>query len=129
MAVVRITDPESAVFPSFRPARPVPVRSAAECMCHSGGPCTSYDPGHALHLIQSRLAAATPSEWVDGIVVAADAEHGTVTVRAWDTDTLTTYFSAAGAASAALPGAPVAVHARYRVLATGRARFNVRETA
>lgn len=96
-------------------------------MCHSGGPCTSYDPGHALHLIQSRLAAATPAEWVDAIVVGADAARGTVTVRTWTSDADTTYFSAAGAADIARPGEPVAVHARYRVLAAGRSRFNVRE--
>lgn len=115
------------MFHSSRPTRPVPVRTAAECMCHSGGPCTSYDPGHALHLIQARLVAATPTEWVDGIVTATDPERGTVTVRAWDAPTETVYFSAGGAASAAAPGAPVAVHARYHVLAIGRTRFNVRE--
>jgi hypothetical protein len=96
-------------------------------MCHGGGPCTSYDPGHALHLIQSRLAAATPSEWRDGIVVGVDAGRGTVTVRTWDSDAETTYYSAAGAASTAQLGEPVAVHARYRVLTAGRARFNVCE--
>jgi hypothetical protein len=96
-------------------------------MCHNGRPCTSYDPGHALHLIQSRLAAATPAEWVDGIVVDADAARGTVTVRGWGADADTVYFSAAGAAETARPGEPVAVHSRYRVLAAGRARFNVRE--
>ncbi|WP_460773380.1 hypothetical protein [Microbacterium sp. GXF7504] len=117
------------MFHSSRPIRPVPVRSAAECMCHDGGRCTSYDPGHALHLIQARLAAATPSEWTDGIVVATDPERGTVTVRGWDDAVETVYANSAGAADAASVGTPVAVHARYRVLAVGRSRFNVRETA
>ena len=98
-------------------------------MCHEGAPCTSYDPGHALHLIQARLAAATPSEWVDGFVAATDPERGTVTVRSWDGTVQATWFSAAGAARTAVPGSPVAVHGRYRVLALGRARYNVREVA
>lgn len=111
---------------SFRPARPLEERSAAECMCHAGAPCTSYQPGHALHLVQARLAAATPSEWVDAIVEAVDADAGVLTLHTLD-GVRTTYANAAGAANAALPGEPVAVHGRYRVLAAGRRRYNLRE--
>jgi hypothetical protein len=111
----------------FRPARPTPARSAAECMCHQGAQCTSYDAGHALHLIQDRLASATPAEWDDAIVVRTDAHDATVTVRFVGSQHEATYFSAAGAAVLTEVGEPVAVHARYRVLAVGRIRFNVSE--
>ncbi|MDQ1128905.1 hypothetical protein [Microbacterium sp. SORGH_AS_0888] len=110
----------------FRPARPVEERSAAECMCHVGGPCTSYQPGHALHLVQARLAAATPGEWVDGFVVNADPDAGVLTVRTLE-GVVTTFENAAGAAASVARDEPVAVHARYRVLAVGRRRFNLRE--
>jgi len=47
-------------------------------MCVSGGRCSSYAPGHALHLIQARLASATPSDWVDAIVESTDEHTGEV---------------------------------------------------
>ncbi|MFT4210715.1 MAG: hypothetical protein QM626_02485 [Microbacterium sp.] len=108
-----------------RPAHHIEVRSAAECMCHAGGRCTSYDPGHALHLVQARLAAATPAEWRDAFVVAIDDDA--VTLRWASTGAQTTFANASGATNVVQVGEPVAVHDRYRVLAVGRRRFNVRE--
>jgi hypothetical protein len=104
---------------------PLEVRERAICMCFDGGPCTSYAPGHALHLIQARLAAATPSDWVDGIVEEADAATGVVVVTSFVDGTAHTVWNGAGAAARVEVGSPVALHARYDVLAAGSARFNV----
>ena len=102
---------------------PAPVRERAACMCATGGACSSFAPGHALHLIQVRLAAATPTEWSDGIVESADATTGDLVVRTLDGDAVRLW-NASGASSAAAVGTPVAVHARYDVLAVGSRRFN-----
>lgn len=102
---------------------PVPVRKTAACMCATGGSCSSYAPGHALHLIQARLASATPADWADAIVESADAASGDLVVRTLDGERIALW-NGAGAAAHVEPGAPVAVHARYRVLAVGRERFN-----
>lgn len=103
---------------------PLEVNERAACMCRHGDVCSSFAPGHALHLIQSRLAAATPSDWADAIVEEADAASGTLIVRTLDGDAHTLW-SAAGAALEVEPGSPVALHRRYHVLAVGRTRFNV----
>ena len=63
---------------------PVEVRERAACMCDHGDVCSSFAPGHALHLIQSRLASATPSDWADAIVESADAATGVIVVRTLD---------------------------------------------
>jgi hypothetical protein len=94
-------------------------------MCSDGFECTSFAPGHALHLIQSRLASATPSEWVDAIVDRVDRARGAVIVRTVQDGEPLALWSASGAADAVEAGAPVALHARYHVLASGRRWFNV----
>lgn len=109
---------------SPRTATALEVSERAACMCDHGDVCSSYTPGHALHLIQARLASATPSDWVDGIVASADAATGAVVVHALD-GTEWALWSASGAALEAPAGTPVALHARYNVLAVGRVRFNV----
>jgi hypothetical protein len=93
-------------------------------MCDHGGTCSSFAPGHALHLIQARLASATPSDWADAIVEASDAAAGFVIVRTLSGDEVALW-NGTGAAAAATPGTPVALHERYHVLAVGAARFNV----
>ena len=104
---------------------PLQVRERAACMCDVGDACSSYAPGHALHLIQSRLASATPSDWSDGIVESADAATGTIVVRDLTSAAPITVRNGAGAARALTPGTPVAVHGRYNVLAVGREHFNI----
>ncbi|WP_221583636.1 hypothetical protein [Microbacterium sp. G2-8] len=104
--------------------RPFEVRERAACMCDGGGACTSYAPGHALHLIQARLASATPTEWTDGIVEEADPLRGTLVVRDLD-GSAHALWNASGGALEAAPGTPVALHRRYSVLAVGRVQFNV----
>lgn len=103
---------------------PLPVRERAACMCSHGDRCSSFAPGHALHLIQARIASATPTGWVDALVVATDAVAGDLVVRTLDGD-VHELWNASGAALEAAPGAPVALHVRYGVLAVGRTQFNV----
>lgn len=99
-----------------------PVRQDAVCMCAHGGACTSFAPGHAVHLIQARLASATPAEWVDAIVTAHEAD-GTVHARTLEGATLTLW-NGSGAAAAAPAGTPVAFHPRYHALSVGGRLFN-----
>ncbi|WP_404432451.1 hypothetical protein LG299_00450 [Microbacterium lacus] len=103
---------------------PFSVRERAACMCSVGGSCSSFAPGHALHLIQARLASATPSEWSDAFVESVDRTSGEIVVRTFDGEAIRLW-SGAGAAVVVESGAPVALHARYDVLAVGRERFNV----
>lgn len=109
----------------FRPTRSPEVRTGAECMCAHGSSCSSYAPGHALHLIQARLASATPSDWTDAVVSAIDALRGEITVVALHDGRSQRVWNASGAAGRIRIGEPVALHERYRVLAVGRDRFNV----
>ncbi|WP_029150127.1 hypothetical protein [Microbacterium indicum] len=106
--------------------RSAEVRERVECMCGHGGVCSSHAPGHGLSLIQARLASATPLEWVDGIVEHADVAGGSLVIRGLD-GSAHRVWNASGAALEAPAGTPVALHARYRVLAVGRAQFNVAE--
>ena len=94
-------------------------------MCVHGESCSSFAPGHALHLIQARLSSATPSEWVDAIIEQTDAENGVVVLRTVVAAERVELWSGSGAAHAAVPGTPVALHGRYDVLAVGSLRFNV----
>jgi len=93
-------------------------------MCSHGGRCSSFAPGHALHLIQARLASATPTDWVDALVESTDAVSGDLVVRTLDGDAHALW-NGSGAALEAVPGTPVALHARYGVLAVGGTQFNV----
>ena len=61
-----------------------PVRQGAVCMCVHGRACSSFAPGHAVHLIQARLASATPGEWVDAIVTSTDASEGSLLLHTLD---------------------------------------------
>jgi hypothetical protein len=103
---------------------PLPVRERAACMCVHGDSCSSFAPGHGLHLIQARLASATPSDWADAIVESVDAASGDLLVRTLDGESVVLW-NGSGAADAVSAGTPVALHERYHVLAVGSARFNV----
>lgn len=103
---------------------PVPARQAAACMCDHGDVCSSFAPGHALHLIQARLAAATTAGWTDALVTAVDRSTGVVQVTTLEGEVLTLW-NAGGAALEVEPSQPVAVHTRWDVLAIGALRYNV----
>lgn len=92
-------------------------------MCAVGGSCSSFRPGHAVHLIQARLVSATPTEWVDAIVTAIEPD-GTVELHTVADGARITVWNGAGAADAVSPGLPVALHARYHVLNAGGRLFN-----
>ena len=108
----------------LRPIPALPVRERVECMCERGGECTAFAPGHGIHLIQARLASATPSEWADAIVERVHAEAGVIHLRTLDGEEVALW-NAAGGAHAVSPGTPVSLHERYHVLAVGTARYNV----
>jgi hypothetical protein len=93
-------------------------------MCRHGDVCSSFAAGHALHLIQARLASATPAEWSDALVTTVDAAAGRITVHTID-GAAHSLWNAGGAALEVVPGTPVALHARYGVLAIGRTQYNV----
>ncbi|WP_311243781.1 hypothetical protein [Microbacterium sp. WCS2018Hpa-23] len=103
---------------------PLSVRERSACMCRHGFACSSFAAGHALHLIQARIASATPSEWTDAIVEHADPTSGDLVVRTLD-GTGHVLWNSAGAALEAPEGTPIALHVRYGVLAVGRTQFNV----
>lgn len=103
---------------------PLSVRERSACMCRHGFACSSFEAGHALHLIQARIASATPTEWTDAIVEHADAATGELRVRTLDGATHALWNSG-GAALEAPAGTPIALHVRYGVLAVGRTQFNV----
>lgn len=103
---------------------PVEVTDRAVCMCTSGEVCDSLAPGHALHLIQARLASATTTRWADATVSAVDIAEGTIELVTLDGETRTVW-NAGGAALEVAQGAPVALHRDYGVLAVGRAQYNV----
>lgn len=109
--------------PSIR-LSPVKVREGAACMCSHGDVCSSYAPGHALHLIQARMASATPLSWVDALVESADPASGFLRLRTLDGDVIAVW-NAGGAALEASAGTPVALHGAYDVLAIGGAQYNV----
>lgn len=111
-------------LPSHR-IPPLEVRERATCMCEFGTDCSSFAPGHAVHLIQARLASATPAEWVDAIVEARDGERGTLVLRTVAEALPILVWNAQGAADHLVVGSPVALHERYHVLADGRRWFNV----
>lgn len=107
---------------------PVEVTDRAVCMCAEGSVCDSLAPGHALHLIQARLASATATRWADAVVAGADPSAGTIDLVALDGEAVTVW-NAGGAALEAGVGSPVALHRDYDVLAIGRAQYSVARIA
>ena len=102
---------------------PAPVRQDAVCMCAHDRPCSSFAPGHAVHLIQARVASATPGEWLDAIVTAVDAADGSLLLHTLDGRAIALW-NGSGAAGAVTSGTPVAYHERYHTLAVGSRLYN-----
>lgn len=86
--------------------------------------CAKRGPGHALHPIQARAAAATPSKWVDGIVRCATSDGWIGVNPIGLSDTIWAWHHESVAASLSA-GTPVAVHQTYQVLASGSARLSI----
>ncbi|QAY75080.1 hypothetical protein ET445_16180 [Agromyces protaetiae] len=91
--------------------------------CEAHAECSSERPGHGVSRIQARLAEATPSKWVDAIVLDA-GEDGFVTIASLDGD-IRRLWHHAPAGDALEAGAPVAWHSVYGVLAHGAERLSV----
>lgn len=95
----------------------------AVCACESGVMCADTRPGHGLHALQLRLAAATPSRWQDALVVAV-RENGWVDAVTLDGGSVSLW-NHGDLADVVAPGEPVALHTVYNVLTAGARRFNV----
>ncbi|GAB3042383.1 hypothetical protein GCM10027052_25400 [Parafrigoribacterium mesophilum] len=100
------------------------VAGIMQCAHAAEEGCVKRGPGHALHPIQARAAAATGSKWIDGIVrnastdgwIAVEPIGSGDTIWAWHHHDLSAQLS---------PGAPVALHSLYKVLAAGDTRVSV----
>lgn len=101
--------------------------SVASCAPEQGGMCTDNRPGHGLHAVQLRLAAATPTRWLDALIVGVGAD-GWVEVATLDGGSVSLW-NHGDLAEVVAPGDPVALHAVYNVLAAGSRRFNVLSAA
>lgn len=103
---------------------------------HTGADtCANRGPGHELQPVQARVAAATSSKWVDGIVTAVSAD-GWIGVRLFghaetlgasgpDAESTEWVWNHADLTGRLATGSPVAVHSLYNVLASGRSRISV----
>lgn len=91
--------------------------------CELASECRSDRPGHGLHPMQQRLAAATPSKWLDAIVVAVDAA-GFGTLATLDGELRRVWHHDAFGGKLAV-GDPVALHGIYGIVAAGAAEFSV----
>lgn len=91
--------------------------------CEAHAECASDRPGHGLNPVQARLAHATPTKWIDAIVLDADHD-GFVTVADLGGGIRRLWHHAPLGESLAV-GEPVAVHALYGVLAHAESRFSV----
>jgi hypothetical protein len=100
------------------------TRYTASCDCEFGMECMTFAPGHALPLIQDRLASATASKWRDA-VVAEVADDGWTRLVTIDDQAQVWVWNHASAEPTISEGEPVAIHALYNVLAVGRTRLNV----
>jgi hypothetical protein len=103
--------------------QPSPTAKDALLRAASGQGAEMFDDGYALHPITRQAAIATPSHWADAFVVAVH-EDGWIElagfagepIRCWHFDDLREVLT---------PGAPVAVHALYGVLAADGELLNV----
>jgi hypothetical protein len=83
------------------------------CTPEDDRPCTSYGPGHHLHVINAKFAGRTPWGWHDGVVT--DIHDGDVVTRYVESGHRVRVWH-----HAPLPGlevgVPVRVHEQYAVL-------------
>lgn len=92
--------------------------------CETAATCESRRPGHGVHPMQERLAAATPSRWIDAIVANVD-DDGFATLAEFDGGDVHRVWHHDAFGGALRPGEPVALHEVYGVLALGGSRWSV----
>ncbi|MET1052219.1 MAG: hypothetical protein ABWX65_06240 [Mycetocola sp.] len=98
------------------------VEQVMQCSSADGALCEKSGPGHRLRPIQERIAAATPSKWRDGIVTSvAGGWLAIACIDSGETTWVWTHDVPAGLTA----GQPVALHALYSTLASGRDRISV----
>jgi len=90
----------------------------------AGDMCAHAAPGHDLHPIQKRLAAATPSRWTDAIAGETSAD-GWLELHAVDGSPLPRVWHHEHLGDIVHPGEPVPLHGRYHVLVVGSSWLNV----
>lgn len=98
------------------------LQHSVSTACERGAMCVHDRSGHGLGTLQLRLALATPSGWRDALVREV-AEDGWITLTLWESGETARVWHHAEAAL--IPGAPVALHERYAVLAAGALTLNV----
>jgi hypothetical protein len=102
----------------------VPHPQRITSVCEHGAMCADDRPGHALTLMRLRLAVAGRRGWIDAIVERADAD-GTVALRTFARDEMIEVWHHADLGGELTPGAPVALHEAFGVLAAGSRRISV----
>ncbi|TFB54767.1 hypothetical protein [Cryobacterium tagatosivorans] len=100
------------------------VVDVMQCTGADGGSCQDRGAGHALHALQERVTAATPSKWRDGFISHVSA-GGWIGVDLLETGETAWLWNHADLTASVTLGQPVAVHALYHALAVGRDRINV----
>ena len=103
---------------------PSPYSSLRGTLLECYDDCAATAPGHALSLIQERLASATPSKWADAVVVSISGA-GWIEVAGLSDDSTHILWNHADLTASVRVGDPVAVHAVYDVLAVSDAKYNV----
>lgn len=94
---------------------------AITARCEHGAMCEHTGAGHAVSPMRLRLASATPSRWRDATVETVTA-GGWIALALLDGERVWAWHHEPLALQ---PGAPVALHADYDVLATGGDRVSV----
>lgn len=104
------------------------VKDVMRCAPTHVNSCTHGHPGHVLGALQSRIVAATPSKWCDGVVrhVTNDGWIAIDTLDATETDAATVWvWHHADLTETVSTGDPVALHSLYNALAIGQKRVSV----
>ncbi|MCU1528810.1 MAG: hypothetical protein JWP75_2573 [Frondihabitans sp.] len=104
-----------------QPRRSVHLEQLESAACEM----SSFDEGHDLHPIIRRAALATPSQWVDAVVVTASVD-GTVSLVRLEDSSPVVLWHHADLGDIVEPGSPVALHGVYGVLAIGDELVSVR---
>ena len=86
--------------------------------------CDAVGAGHELSLMQRRIAAATPSQWRDAIVLGVDGE-GWIELALFADGRSLRVWNHRASEHGFTTGEPVVLHGRYGVLARGTEWLNV----
>lgn len=103
---------------------PSPRIAPAAALHPAGDMCAHATPGHDLHPVQRRLAAATPTRWVDAIA-GATSDDGWLDLLSLDGELVARVWHHEHLAEIVRQGDPVALHTRYHVLAAAGEWRNV----